>query len=95
MFEWKPRADGLENVPRAEHFATDAGLQQIDDLERSIVAAHDEKVLLGVSAEEVARFRRDVVELARNVANGLRADYLTHRPKKTVIDNGFPGTEQP
>jgi hypothetical protein len=53
----------------------DAGLQQIADLERAIIAAHDQKAELGVSAEEVARLRPDVVRLAKTVADQLRAEY--------------------
>lgn len=53
----------------------DAGLQAIDDLERSIVAAHDQKISLGVSAEEVARFRPVVVQQAKTACDQMRADY--------------------
>ena len=54
----------------------DEGLQQIDALEAAIVQAHDEKRQLGVSAEEVARYRPAVVALARTVCDQLRAEYL-------------------
>jgi hypothetical protein len=56
--------------------ALDPGLQQIADLERDIVRAHDEKQLLGVSADEVARQRSAVVALAERVCAILRAEYL-------------------
>jgi hypothetical protein len=55
---------------------TDAGLQQIDDLERDIIQAQDEKVLLGVSAGEVERERPSVVQLAKAVTDRMRAEHL-------------------
>jgi hypothetical protein len=55
--------------------ARDPGLQMIDDLERAIVLAHDQKVELGVSAEEVARLRPDVIAVAKAVCDRLRAEY--------------------
>lgn len=54
----------------------DPGLQQIADLEALIVRAHDEKVNFGASAADVARERPAVVQLAANIAERLRADYL-------------------
>ena len=53
----------------------DPWLQAIDDLERQMIAAHDEKILLGVSAEEVARFRPAVVAQARAIAAQRRLEY--------------------
>lgn len=58
----------------------DAGLRAIDDLERAIVAAHDQKgELHGISAAEVARFRPGVVALAKKVCDQLRAEHRARR----------------
>ena len=54
----------------------DPSLQSIADLEAAIIAAHDQKATLGVSAEEVARLRPDVVRLAKTVTDQLRREYL-------------------
>ena len=54
----------------------DPGLAEIDDLERCIVAAHDQKIDLGASAEEVARFRPAVVAQAAAACDQMRREYL-------------------
>jgi hypothetical protein len=60
--------------------AHDPGLAQIDALERDMVLA---KVQTwewnGVSAEEIARYKPDLIALARNVTDRLRAEYLVRR----------------
>ena len=53
----------------------DPALAQIADLERNIIAAHDEKARLGVSAEEVARLRPQVVAQAKAVCDRMRSEY--------------------
>ena len=60
----------------------DPGLVAIADLERRIVQAHDEKIDQGISADEVARHRPGVVELAAAVAQQLRAEYLARRSQQ-------------
>jgi hypothetical protein len=53
----------------------DPDLAAIDELERRIIKAHDDKAAFGVSAAELARQRPDVVRLARAVADQLRAEH--------------------
>ena len=53
----------------------DPGLQLIADYEAAIVTAHDQKIDLGVSTEEVERQRPAVVQLAATVGERLRAEY--------------------
>ena len=54
----------------------DAGLELIADLERRIVQAHDEKSTLGgAPADEIARERPAVVQLAATIGERLRAEY--------------------
>lgn len=54
----------------------DAGLEQIDDLERKIVLAKEQTwAMSGVSAEEIARFLPDVAAQAKAICNQLRAEY--------------------
>ena len=70
-------------MSKRESAVVDEGLARIDDLERAIVAAHDERVRLGVSAEEVARQRPAVVALAAAVAGRLRDEYLARATSKS------------
>ena len=54
----------------------DPELDRIAALERDIVRAHDERVSLGgAPADEIAAQRPAVVQLAKNVADRLRAEY--------------------
>ena len=69
-------------APRTHKTVDDPGLAQIDDLERRMVQAHDEKAQLGVSAEEVARFRPDVVAQAKAVCDRMRAEHLARIAKR-------------
>lgn len=58
----------------------DPGLEQIAALERDIVLAKLQTwEWNGVSADEIARLRPDLVALARNVTDQLRAEYLARR----------------
>ena len=57
----------------------DPGLAQIASLERNIIAAHDERAQMGVSAEELARQRPGVVALARPIADRMRREYLARK----------------
>lgn len=60
----------------------DPGLAQIDDLERTLVRAFDEKMVFhGIDVTEAARFRPGVVAQAAAVAARLRADYLARTPR--------------
>ena len=65
----------------SQHAANLPGLQQIDDLERCIVQAHDEKALLGVDAAELARFRPGVVAQAKAVCDRMRDEYRARNPQ--------------
>jgi hypothetical protein len=63
-------------MPMKRTSPSDAGMQQINDLERAIIAAHDERPsLYGVDAAEIARERPAVVALAKLVADRLRSEY--------------------
>jgi len=53
----------------------DPGLQLISDYEAAIVTAHDQKADHGVPAEEVARQRPAVVQLAASIGERMRAEY--------------------
>jgi len=54
----------------------DQGLQQIADLERDIVRAHDERMAFeNTDPAEAKRRRPGAVALARAVGDRLRADY--------------------
>ena len=53
----------------------DPGLQLIAAYEAAIVTAHDQKIDLGVSTEEVERQRPAVVQLAGRIGDALRAEY--------------------
>jgi hypothetical protein len=59
----------------------DPGLQQIADLERDIVLAHEQKAWSGVSAEEIARYRPSVQALALAVCDRLRREYLERQAR--------------
>ena len=63
-------------MPKQTPSPRDPGLAEIEDLERCIIAAHDQRIDLGASAEEVARFRPEVVAQAAAVCDQLRAEYL-------------------
>jgi hypothetical protein len=55
----------------------DAGLEQINDLERNIVLAKEQSwTMSGVSAEEIARERPAVVALAKAVTDRMRAEWV-------------------
>ena len=57
--------------------ATDEGLQQIADLEKTIVLAQQQTWSVhGVSAEEIARELPAVVAQAKAVCDQLRREYL-------------------
>ena len=60
----------------------DPALAQIAALERHIIAVHDAKAQLGVSADELARQRPAVVNQARAVAEQLRSEYLARITKR-------------
>jgi hypothetical protein len=51
-------------------------------VEAAILRTHDEKVLLGVSPDEVARFRPQVEAQADAVAAGLRAAHLARTTRQ-------------
>lgn len=54
----------------------DPGLEQIDDFERRMIAAHDERwASYNIPAEEVARVRPGVVQLAKTICDRLRQEY--------------------
>lgn len=58
----------------------DAGLEEINALERNLVLAKDQLwAFNGVSAEEIGRIRPGVVALAKAVGDQLRAEYLARR----------------
>lgn len=63
----------------------DAGLQQIDDLERNIILGREETWRFnGVSDDEIGRLRPGVVQLAKNVTDRLRAEYGARKQAQRV-----------
>jgi hypothetical protein len=57
----------------------DEGLQLIENYQRAIVQAHDQKADWGVSAAEIERERPAVVALAKAVTDRMREEYLSRR----------------
>jgi hypothetical protein len=57
----------------------DPELQRIDDLERRIISAHDERIALGAPGEEIEQQRPAVAALAIAVCDQLRAEYRARR----------------
>lgn len=54
----------------------DAGLEQIDDLERRLILANEQGwAWSGVSAEEIARVRPGRIAEAKAICDALRADH--------------------
>jgi chorismate mutase len=53
----------------------DPELAKIDALERAIVQAHDERIHLGATAEEIEQQRAGVAALATNICHQLREEY--------------------
>jgi hypothetical protein len=66
---------------RKQRAPVDPGLAAIDQLERCIVRAHDDKSLYGASAEEVKRFRPAIVAQAKAITDQMRAEHRARNPQ--------------